>query len=837
MAASHGMAYIKCCVTIGAFESPLSVTEDVVADAGHQSPMFVPAKTSRDFAQERMSKPVDLSSQEAALHPFVALAPEQAALLEWNPNPVLVIDRDYRIRFVNSAAMQYGDVDRTTLIGCNVWSCYPTLKGSIFHQAYDQVLASGEYSRFERYEEAADVWQAVYAYPADNGVVAVLEDISDRRRAERELRESEAALARAQEVAGIGSFSIHRPNHLHLSAQLYRLLGLDPNAQPIDIGTLRAMLDEDDRQHWFEVSGRTPPGEDISADFRVTRGDGTTVVLHVLARAALDANGERTGLFGTAQDVTEQRLALENLKRNEETLRLAQEAANIGSFDYDLRTGTMYRSDQLLRMLGLDPSDASRALMEGRPRFDFVHPDDRDMVSECWEKVLSTGTKQVTRMRVFRVDGAERVMTSSAMLVRDRNGTPVRIVGTQVDITDQVRIDEERKDVEAQLQQAQKLESLGVLAGGIAHDFNNLLVGILGNASLALLDLEPNAEARQSISEIELAAQRAAELTRQLLAYAGKGRYVVESADASAVINEMSSLIRSAISRSASLQMELMTSMPRIEVDVNQFRQVVMNLITNASDALDGKPGLISVRTGRQEVSREYLTHCAPGTEATPGAFAYVEVHDNGTGMDDATRQRIFEPFFSTKFTGRGLGLAATIGIMRSHRGAIRVYSEVGSGTSVKLLFPTSMQLSQVGGTSTNKDDWQGEGQILVVDDEDSVRAVASALLRRRGFRTIEAEDGIKAVEVFNTDPEGFALVLLDLTMPRMNGEETLRALRNVRPDVNVLLMSGYNEQDVTRMFSGHNLSGFLQKPFRADELYAAVARGLGIDTKGPTRA
>ncbi len=779
------------------------------------------------------SDAVSPKSPESPARPFVPLAPEQVALLEWSPNPTLVLDRAFRIRYVNHAALAYGRIERDALIGRNVWECYPTLKGSMFHQAYASVLETGIASRFESYDDEHDSWQSVYAFPADDGVMAVLEDITERRRAERSLRESEAALARAQEVSGIGSFSFAPPGDIQLSAQAYRLLGLDPTVDTVDIQSVRALLAPNDSERWGSLSARTPVGEDIAMDFTATRRDGSIVILHVLARLLRERVGGPMKLFGTAQDVTEQRHGQESLRRSEEALRLAQEVANIGSFDYDLRTEVMFRSDQMLRLIGLEPTDA-RALVGSRLRLDFVHPDDRATVQAAWSEVLSTGDRQTIRLRLFRADGAERHMTWSAVLVRDPNGAPARIVGTLVDITDQVRSDEERARVESQLQQAQKLESLGILAGGIAHDFNNLLVGILGNASLALLDLEPGDDARQSIAEIEKAAQRAAELTRQLLAYAGKGRYVVETADATAVISEMTSLMRTAISRNASLQMDLATSLPSIDVDVNQFRQVVMNLVTNASDALDTKPGLISIRTGRQEISREYITGCAPGCDAQPGGFTYVEVHDNGAGMDEATRHRIFEPFFSTKFTGRGLGLAATMGIMRSHHGAIRVYSEIGSGTSIKLLFPVSTQSGRAGmHADTRAEEWRRGGQILVVDDEDSVRAVASALLRRRGFRTQEASDGAKALDIFQVQPDAFVLVLLDLTMPNMNGEETLRALREVNPSVNVLLMSGYNEQDVTRMFAGRELSGFLQKPFRAEELYASVARSLGVDTNG----
>ncbi len=788
--------------------------------------------TAWDTALDRMHEPLAASSSDNAPRPFTALAPEQVALLEFCPHSKLVLDREFRIRYVNHAALAYGRFERDALIGRDVLECYPALRGSIFHQACESVLNTGDTSRFEWYDNEHDRWQSVYAFPADDGVVTVLEDITERRRAERALQESEAALARAQEVAGIGSFTVARPGEIQLSAQAYRLLGLDPTVDTIDIPTVRAMLAPADSERWGALRAHTPMGDATSMDFTVTRRDGSTVILHVIARIQQESAGGPMKLFGTAQDVTEQRHALENLRRSEEMLRLAQEAANIGSFDFDLRTGTMFRSDQLLRMLGLEPTDDGRAYIDALPRFDFVHPDDRQAVQDTWAKVLSTGQRQIIRMRVFRADGIERHMLLSAMLVRDHNGTPIRIVGTQLDVSDQVRGDEERARTESQLQQAQKLESLGVLAGGIAHDFNNLLVGILGNASLALLDLEPGAEARYSIAEIEQSAQRAAELTRQLLAYAGKGRFVVETADPSTVISEMTSLMRSAISRNASLQMDLATSLPSIDVDVNQFRQVVMNLVTNASDALDSKPGLISVRTGSQVISREYLAACAAGSDAQPGTFTYVEVHDNGTGMDDATRHRIFEPFFSTKFTGRGLGLAATMGIMRSHHGAICVYSEVGSGTSVKLLFPTSTKSgSATVHVGARADEWRGGGQILVVDDEDSVRAVASALLRRRGFRTQEASDGAKALDIFRQQPDAFDLVLLDLTMPNMNGEETLRALRAVNPTVNVLLMSGFNAQDVTRMFEGRNLSGFLQKPFRAEELYASVARSLSVDT------
>ena len=737
----------------------------------------------------------DEASSLPSANEFRPLTAEQAALFELSPNPVLVLDVLFRIRFVNRIAAQLGHVDATELIGLNVWKRFPEFEGTIFHQAYAAVLNEQVARRFEEHNRDTDHWRAVYAYPADGGVVAVLEDVTAQRRAERALRESDQALASAQEVAAIGSWTWTLPDTLHWSQAL-----------------------DDARQ-----------GRDFEITLTVNRPDTTMGYYHVQARAARSEAGDVSHIFGTIQDLTERLRADENLRRSEKTLRLAQEAANIGSFDYDLRTRQTRWSAQLIRIFGYDPESFDHRAIDGEPRLDVLHPDDREKVLAVYGRASTTGEKQAVRHRILRPSGEVRHVFSSAMLVRDAKGDPARLVGTALDVTEQVQADVERAKLESQIQQAQKLESLGILAGGIAHDFNNLLVGILGNASLALLDIDVATGARRSIEEIERAAQRAAELTRQLLAYAGKGRFVIEAVDASAVVAEMASLLRTAVSRTASVQLDLPTTLPSIEVDATQFRQVVMNLITNASDALGDSAGTITVCTGAQTLSAEYLASCSPGTNAVPGHYVYVVVRDTGSGMDAITQQRIFDPFFSTKFTGRGLGLAATLGIVRGHMGAIRVDSEVGSGTSVKLHFPASTK-STPAAPPPREDNWRSKGRVLVVDDEVSVRAVTRALLQRRGFEVDEAQDGLVGLEMFGTDPDAYALVMLDLTMPGLGGEETFRAMRGIRDDIRVLLMSGYNEQEVTQRFIGRGLAGFLQKPFRADDLCAMIARTLDIE-------
>lgn len=521
---------------------------------------------------------------------FRPISPEQSEVFERHPLPVLILDGEQRVRFVNAAGMKLSVDPADSPVGHVVWERYPALVDSGFQREYARVMREGITATFEEYRPESQRWFAVTAYPADGGLVAML------------------------------------------------------------------------------------------------------------------------------RDITSDKLSLEDRKRTEQTMRLAQETAQIGSFSRDLRSRHAEWSEQLYRLLGLEPN----AIDPNRPDYDvarnFVHPEDRARVRDTWKRAIISGRTESVRHRVTRADGKVRIFDANVLVVFDQNDEPDRMVGTVRDITDELRADEERVQLETQMQQAQKLESLGILAGGIAHDFNNLLVGILGNASLALLDLPTESPVRHSVSEIEQAAQRAAELTRQLLAYAGKGRFVVEPTDCSQVVREMTALLRTAVSRNAQVSLSLADNLPPVEADITQLRQVVMNLITNASDALPEHGGMIYIHTGQQFVDADYLATCVPGSDTMPGEFVFVEVRDEGRGMDDSTRLRIFDPFFTTKFTGRGLGLAATLGIVRGHKGAIRVYSELGKGTAIKLLFPAGVgSISAV--VPQTPAAWQGTGEVLVVDD------------------------------------------------------------------------------------------------------------------------
>jgi len=463
----------------------------------------------------------------------------------------------------------------------------------------------------------------------------------------------------------------------------------------------------------------------------------------------------------------------------------------------------------------------------GRPPYSFSpakQPDGRDSKQKAIEKIRAavSGGPISFEWQHCRKD---KTLFEAEVTLNVLEISGERLLMAMVrDVTERKRSAEERRRLTEQMRHVQKLESLGVLAGGIAHDFNNLLMVILGNADLALLDLAPTSQAVGSIEEIKSASLRASDLCNQMLAYSGKGRFVVRSIDLNELIIDMGQLLQVSISKKAYLKYDLARQLPSINVDINQLRQVLMNLITNASDALGEQGGVITLASGVIDADREYLSTTFLDDGLSAGRYICLEVSDTGCGMDSETRAKIFDPFFSTKFAGRGLGMAAVLGIVRGHGGAIKIYSEVGKGTTFKVLLPEDGgPVETLDVDPTVKPDWQGEGAILVVDDEPAVRDVVEAMLAKLGFETVSAEDGAAAIEIFTKHHKEIVLVLLDMTMPRLSGEEAFRELRRIKPDIKVILCSGYNEQEATSRFTGKGLAGFLQKPYEFTKLKDAL--------------
>jgi signal transduction histidine kinase len=378
----------------------------------------------------------------------------------------------------------------------------------------------------------------------------------------------------------------------------------------------------------------------------------------------------------------------------------------------------------------------------------------------------------------------------------------------------------ERRLVDRKLEETQRLEGLGVLAGGVAHDFNNILTGILASASLATLDVPEGTDVHQHLRRIEENSRRAAGLCQQLLVYAGKGNVTTCALDVNELLRETLELLHVSVPRDAEFTVDLAADGPLVNGDAARLRQVFMNLVLNAAEALAGAPRRIRLSSGRVALDADALAGIAYRRDAQPGEFVFVEVSDTGSGMKPETLQRIFEPFFTTKFTGRGLGLCAVLGIVRSHGGALHVTSEVGVGTTFRVYLPTSEAAAGRGAPQAGeKNAAAGAGTVLVVDDEESVRMVAAFALKRHGFQVETAMDGIEALERAEATGGGYVGALLDMTMPRMDGPSTVAALRKLQPDLPVVLMSGHDHMDVARQINGMARVALLQKPFTVEEL------------------
>ena len=437
-------------------------------------------------------------------------------------------------------------------------------------------------------------------------------------------------------------------------------------------------------------------------------------------------------------------------------------------------------------------------------------------------KQVFQGIPGTLEFELIGLKGRHVWLETHAVPFRNEQEEIIALLGITRNITERKRVEEERLSLERQLLHAQKLESLGILAGGIAHDFNNILTAIIGNADLALMRINKESPAIENLHKIEQAAARAAGLAKQMLAYSGKGKFVVENIDFNRLLEEMLHMLEVSISKKAVLRLNLHQPLPLVEADATQMRQIVMNLVINASEAIGEKSGVIAITTGCIDCDKSYLKDVWLDDNITAGPYVYLEIADTGCGMDKETMAKLFDPFFTTKFTGRGLGMAAVLGIVRGHKGAIKVYSEPEKGSTFKVLLPASNRPAEILSGESHKDDWKGSGTVLLVDDEKAVRGIGKGMLQVLGFTAITANDGREAVDIFKANPD-IDFVILDLTMPHMDGEQCFRELRQLKPDVKVLMSSGYNEQEVTQKFVGKGLAGFIQKPYKLSALKEAI--------------
>jgi PAS domain S-box-containing protein len=645
------------------------------------------------------------------------------------------------------------------------------------------------------------------------------------RRQAAALRESEERLTLVLEGSGDGFWDWDvASGRFARSARWATMLGYSLEEIPPTLeGGSQLVHPEDRAAHdgWREkVNTGTSGSYTIEYRMRTKSGDWRWILDRgkVVARAR---DGTALRIAGTHTDITERKLTeqalLENralLARSARLLEQTQAIARIGGWQYEVATKQLYWTDETYRLHDLEPGEIEPTM---ETALTFYTPDSQAQLVAAVRSALELGSGYDLELSLFTAKG-RLIRVQSTGRVELHDGRPAAINCSFRDITAQKDAEEAQRIMQFKMLETQKLESLGVLAGGIAHDFNNLLTVILANASSA----RRTHPGDRHLAPIETAARRAADLCNQMLAYAGHGSLVVEHLDLGRLVHDTMRLLEVSISKKSTLRLSLAQDLPAVEGDATQLRQVVMNLVINASESLGDAPGEIRVRTraGHPADNPADAAHLFdfPATEGV-----CLEVEDTGSGMPPETIARIFDPFFTTKFTGRGLGLAATLGIVRTHHGALTVSSTPGRGSTFRLFLPAATHSPAAVTPPTPPPAPAHDTTLLIVDDEPSVLQTTDALLQYHGFATATAADGIAAVNLFRATPDRFDAVLLDLTMPGLDGAEVLRELRTLRPAARVLVMSGFSEHDVLHRLRGLGPVTLLHKPFELETLLAKV--------------
>jgi PAS domain S-box-containing protein len=695
-------------------------------------------------------------------------------------------------------------VEHVRKAGISAYACFPLVSGGRLFGT----LSFGTRSRAFFQEDELDLMQTV----ASQAAVAV-----ERRHTQDELRRRGAELEERAHMLELAHVIVHDLEGVvrfwnRGAEEMYGWTREEAQGRRVD-----ELLRTEFPQPAEEIRRLVVEQGKWTGELVQTRRDGTQIVVasHWVLHRGEDG---APVIMEVDNDVTGLRETEAALRESEERYRALTEFLPVLVYTATPEGQRDFVNKHWCDYTGLDAAEGV-----GRKWLSTVHPEDREAVARKWDEAVSGGAVFEAQYRVRGKDGSYRWFLSRSLPLRDARGRVRKWFGTAMDI-------EEHKRMEEAVRRAQKAESIGVLAGGIAHRFNNLLTGILGGATVAMDSLPEGSDARPLLEGVVESSQRAAELTGQLLAYAGKGRYVEEAVNLTEVVDGLKDLLETGVSRKVRLRVELQRDLPPVLADAGQMRQVVLGLVMNAAESIGEGTGTVQVKTGTTRVKGPLAGHVTD--PLPPGEYACLEVSDTGSGMDAATMARIFDPFFTTKFMGRGLGLPASLGIVRAQKGAIQYESSPGQGSRFRVLLPVTEAA----------DGRRSAGQreapaVLVVDDEEIVRITARAILERSGHRVLLAENGVDALETLSKAGDEIVLVLLDMAMPVMGGEEVMQKLRLLRPHLPVLVSTGYDESEAVRRFAGQTVAGFVQKPFTARQLAEKVAEALAGGASAPPAA
>jgi len=763
------------------------------------------------FAVEGMAISVVAAGRDRAQRALLAANQRAGEILESITDAFAALDAGFRFTYVNAAAQAGLGMPSAELIGKQVWDLYPYLRGTEVEAQGRRAMKERVSAHLEYYFEPGERWIEIRAFPRkDGGLSVYFRDVTGRHKAEEQL-EQLAAIVESSDDA-IMSISLDGVI-LTWNAGAQRLYGY--RAEEV-VGRHHSILLPPDLSS--EIPGlleKVKRGEPADHLECLLEGkDGRIIPVSVAISPIRDRDGKIWAASKVARDISER-------KRHEAALAQWEyvfQNAGWGVVLTDPAGAAMESvNPAFAAMHGYEPGE-----LQGRPLADMLAPEARTDLPQHAARA-NREEHAVYEALHLRKDGSRFPALTDETAFKNPQGAILFRAYYFQDVS-------ERKRLESKMREAQKLESLGVLAGGLAHDFNNLLTGIMGNAGLVLEWLPAESPARPALMNVVRASERAADLTRQMLAYSGKGRFVIREVNLSETVREITGLIRTSIPRKVQLDLNLAEDLPPVEADPSQIQQLIMNLVINGAEAVGENAGAVRVTTGVEDVSAAPLQGYLGMDVLGPGRYVCLEVHDSGVGMDERTKARIFDPFFTTKFTGRGLGLAAVSGIVRSHHGALKVDSAPGAGSTFRVLFPAAPAgVAAKAPVVEARADLRGAGTILVADDEEMVRRTAKAALEHYGYAVVTAENGLQALETVDRMRSGIALVLLDLTMPVMSGEETFERLRALEPGLKVIVTSGHSETEAIRRFGPQGVTSFIQKPFtpaRLAEKVKAVLAG-----------
>jgi two-component system cell cycle sensor histidine kinase/response regulator CckA len=750
-------------------------------------------------------------------HRGYASSDEFHSIIATSIDGFLLIDLTGNILETNDSYCMLVGYSRDQLLGMHISEVDVTASAEVVSKRSEEIIQRGslrfEAKHLHRDGSIIDVEISATYTPLHGGsFFSFIRDISRQKQAEKALKLSEEKYRLLFESAG-DSISVIDMQAKVLAANP---LACEMLGYPYDeLITLR--VDEIDTRPELlpELIGTIVKNGHNTFDTEHFRKDGSIIPVSVDSRLII-WDGQ-PAILNICRDITERKHTDELLRESEKKYRNLFNNSEIAMFRTRLDGSEVLDVNQ--KFLDMLEKTAEETL--GKPSaILWADPKERE---EMVQRLLADGRVSGYEYKMLDNKGGIKNCITSLVLYREQG----ILEGSILDISELKRAEEDRIDLEKQLLHAQKLESLGVLAGGIAHDFNNILMAIMGNADLALMRINKESPVVENLHAIERASARAADLAKQMLAYSGKGKFVIENLELGRIIEEMLHMLEVSISKKAVLRLNLSPNLPSVEADATQIRQIIMNLVINASEAIGDTNGFITITTSCKEYSKSRLKGFWMDGNIIEGLYVCLEISDTGCGMDEETLKRIFDPFFTTKFMGRGLGMAAVYGIVRGHKGAINVHSEPDKGTSFKILLPASGKPVEITNTDNHQLDWRGEGKVLLVDDEEIVLSIGKEMLQELGFSTVTATDGNEALEVFRSTPN-ISFVILDMTMPHMDGEQCFQELKQIQRDVKVIISSGFSEHEVTQKFTGKGLAGFIQKPYTLSMLIETVKK-IGI--------